>query len=202
MKKIVVGLTGATGMPVADRLVRVLLGLKQEVRLVMSENGTKVFEDEMGIDVSKNTPQMLFKHFKGSFFKGRLKVSDASDFCDAISSGSSLEDGMVIVPCSMSTVGAIASGITLNLIHRAASVCLKERRPLILATRESPMSPVHLKNLLYLSEIGVRIVPITLAFYHRPKSVEQMIDFSVGKILDQLGIPHELFARWKGCRSS
>jgi 4-hydroxy-3-polyprenylbenzoate decarboxylase len=104
---------------------------------------------------------------------------------------------MVVIPCSMSTVGAIANGVTMNLVHRAASVCIKEKRPLVLVPRESPLSPIHLKNLLYLSEIGVHIVPATTAFYHKPKTIEEMVDFTIGRVLDLVKIEHSLFKRWK-----
>jgi 4-hydroxy-3-polyprenylbenzoate decarboxylase len=104
---------------------------------------------------------------------------------------------MVIVPCSMSTAGAIAHGITLNLIHRAASVSIKEKRPLIVVPRESPMSAIHLRNLLTLSEAGAYVVPATTAFYHKPKTVEEMVDFTLGRVLDILKIKHKLFTRWR-----
>ena len=124
-------------------------------------------------------------------------IDPADDFAARLSSGSSSIDAMVVAPCSMSTVGAIANGITLNLIHRAASVSIKEKRPLILVPRESPLSPIHLKNLLYLSEVGAHIVPATTAFYHKPKTVEEMVDFTVGRVLDLLKIEHKLFKRWR-----
>jgi 4-hydroxy-3-polyprenylbenzoate decarboxylase len=104
---------------------------------------------------------------------------------------------MVIAPCSMSTVGSIASGVTMNLIHRAASVSIKEKRPLVLVPRESPLSPIHLKNLLTLSEIGVHVVPATTAFYHKPKTVEALVDFTIGRVLDLLKIENNLFKRWR-----
>ncbi len=197
MKKIIVGISGASGAVLGQRLVRFLLEYGHEVHAVLSSGGTAVFKEELGIDLGQN-----FKEVRGNFlkqYKGhrRLEVASADDFAAKISSGSSGIDAMVIAPCSMSTVGAIANGITLNLIHRAASVSIKERRPLVLVPRESPLSPIHLRNLLRLSEIGVHIVPATTAFYHRPKTVEAMVDFTIGRVLDLLKIEHKLFNRWR-----
>ncbi|MBI3315949.1 MAG: UbiX family flavin prenyltransferase, partial [Candidatus Omnitrophica bacterium] len=136
----------------------------------------------------------FLKHYKNP---KRLFVAAADDFAARISSGSAPVDAMVIAPCSMSTVGAIAHGVTLNLIHRAASVSIKEKRALILVPRESPLSPIHLKNLLALSEIGVHIVPATTAFYHKPKTALEIVDFTVGRVLDLLKVEHRLFKRWR-----
>lgn len=191
MKKIIVGITGASGAMIGERLVRALLDLGHEVHAVISPSGAEVFREELGI-------KALREHFSSK----KLFVAAADDFSAKISSGSAKIDAMVIAPCSMSTVGAVANGITLNLIHRAASVSIKEKRPLILVPRESPLSPIHLKNLLYLSEIGVHIVPATTAFYHRPKTVEAMVDFTVGRVLDLLKIEHKLFKRWRESASA
>ena len=187
MKKIIVGITGASGAMLGERFVKFLLGAGHEVHAVLSASGQTVFKEELGIKDFK-------KHFGAS---KNLHVASAQDFAAKISSGSSKIDAMVIIPCSLSTVGAIANGITMNLIHRAASVSIKEKRPLILVPRESPLSPIHLKNLLYLSEIGVHIVPATTAFYHKPKTIEDMVDFTVGRVLDLLKIEHQLFKRWR-----
>ena len=169
-----------------ERLVRFLLAAGHEVHAVISASGKVILREELGI-------KDFARHFRGF----RLHVAEAEDFAAKISSGSSEIDAMVVIPCSMSTVGAIAHGVTLHLIHRAASVSIKEKRPLILVPRESPLSPIHLKNLLYLSEIGVHIVPATTAFYHKPKTVEEMVDFTVGRVLDLLKIDHHLFRRWR-----
>lgn len=196
MKKIIVGITGASGALLGERLVRFLLKAGHEVHVVISPSGVRVFKEEIGVvlgqtyvDIKKN----FSKHYQNH---KRLFVAPADDFATKVSSGSAKIDAMVIAPCSMSTVGVIAHGITLNLIHRAASVSVKEKRPLILVPRESPLSPIHLKNLLTLSEIGVHIVPATTAFYHKPKTVEEMVDFTIGRVLDLLKIEHKLFKRW------
>ncbi len=191
------GITGASGALLGERLVRFLLKDGHEVHAVISSSGATVFEEEMGVVLGRTHEEIrknLLKHYGNS---KRLFVAPADDFAAKVSSGSSRIDAMVIVPCSMSTVGSIANGITMNLIHRAASVSIKERRPLILVPRESPLSPIHLKNLLVLSEIGVHIVPATTAFYHKPKTVEALVDFTIGRVLDLLKIEHHLFKRWR-----
>ena len=196
-KKIIVGISGASGAIIGERLVRALLSGGHEVHAVISPSGVEVFAEELGIFLGKSHGEVaknFSKHYKNP---KKLFVAAASDFAAKVSSGSASIDAMVIAPCSMSTVGSIAHGVTMNLIHRAASVSIKEKRPLILVPRESPLSPIHLKNLLYLSEIGVHIVPATTAFYHKPKSVEEMVDFTVGRVLDLLKIEHKLFKRWR-----
>ena len=187
MKKIIVGITGASGAIIGERLVRFLLSAGHEVHAVISPSGEAVFKEELGIKNFKS-------HFAG---EKKLFVSAADDFAAKVSSGSASIDAMVVAPCSMSTVAAIAHGITMNLIHRAASVSIKEKRTLILVPRESPLSPIHLKNLLYLSELGVHIVPATTAFYHKPKTVEELVDFTIGRVMDLLKIEHHLFKRWR-----
>ncbi len=197
MKKIIVGITGASGAILGERFVRHLLAAGEEAHVVLSDSAVDVFSEELGIELGdkfKKIEKNFLKHYKNS---KKLFLYPASDFAAKVSSGSAKMDAMVIVPCSLSSVGAIANGITLNLIHRAASVCVKEKRPLILVPRESPLSPIHLKNLLYLSEIGVHIVPATTAFYHKPKSVEEMVDFTLGRVLDLLKVEHRLFKRWR-----
>lgn len=195
--KIIVGISGASGAVLGQRLIRFLLEYGHEVDAVLSVAGATVFKEELGVDLGSG-----FKEIRKNFLKiyknsPHLSFAPADDFAAKISSGSANIDAMVIAPCSMSTVGAITSGITMNLIHRAASVSLKEKRPLILVPRESPLSPIHLRNLLRLSEIGVHIVPATTAFYHQPKTVEEMVDFTVGRVLDLLKIEHRLFKRWR-----
>jgi 4-hydroxy-3-polyprenylbenzoate decarboxylase len=197
MKKIIVGISGASGAILAERFVRFLLQAGHQVHAIVSPSGAVVFEEELGVALGSDQSQIL-KNFH-SHFGGHenLLVAPADDFADRVSSGSAKIDAMVVIPCSMSTVGAIAHGLTMNLIHRAAGVSIKEKRPLVLVPRESPLSPIHLKNLLYLSEIGVHIAPATTAFYHHPKTIEEMADFTVGRVLDLLKIEHALFKRWK-----
>ncbi len=197
MKRVIVGITGASGAILGERLVRFLLEGGHEVHAVVSGSGAAVFAEELGIKLGK-TPTEVVKNFSAHYGRNKkLFVSPADDFSAKVSSGSSSIDAMVIAPCSMSTVGAIANGVTMNLIHRAASVSIKEKRPLVLVPRESPLSPIHLKNLLYLSEIGVHVVPATTAFYHKPKTVEELVDFTIGRVLDLLKIDNNLFQRWR-----
>ena len=196
MKKIIVGITGASGAILGERLVRFLLEGGHEVHAIISPSGAAVFEEECGIPLGEpgDVPKNFLKHYGK---KGKLFASRADDFGARVSSGSAKIDAMVIAPCSLSTAAAIAHGLTLNLIHRAAGVSIKEKRPLVLVPRESPLSPIHLRNLLTLSEIGVHIVPATTAFYHKPKTVEEIVDFTIGRVLDLLKIEHKLFKRWK-----
>lgn len=198
MKRIIVGVTGASGAILGERFIRHLLGAGHEVHAVVSASGASVFREELGIDLAGGFSALQKKFTKHYGNSPRLRVAPADDFGAKISSGSAAIDAMVIVPCSLSTAAAIAHGVTLNLIHRAAGVSIKEKRPLILVPRESPLSPIHLRNLLALSEIGVHVVPATTAFYHKPKSIEEMVDFTLGRVLDLLKIKHRLFKRWDG----
>ena len=157
-----------------------------------------VLHEELGLAWS-GAPEEIEPRVRDYFrgHRGILSLFHEENFLAPMASGSVPVDAMVIVPCSMSTAGAIAHGITLNLIHRAASVSIKEKRPLIVVPRESPMSAIHLRNLLTLSEVGVHVVPATTAFYHKPKTVEEMVDFTLGRVLDILKIKHKLFTRWR-----
>ncbi len=188
MKRIIVGISGASGAVLGVRVVEEILRAGHAAHVIVSDNARDVLKEECGISD-------LGKHWARA--QG-LEFARPTDFADECSSGSARFDAMVIVPCSMSTAGAIAHGITLHLIHRAASVFLKERRPLVLVPRESPLSVIHLKNLLTLAECGAHIVPATTAFYHKPKTALELVDFTVARVLDLLKIEHKLFRRWKG----
>ena len=197
MKKIIVGITGASGAILGERLVRFLLKDGHQVHVIISPSGVAVFGEELGVHLGENHREIRKNFLKHYSDPKNLHVAPAEDFAARISSGSSEIDAMVIAPCSMSTAGAVAHGITLNLIHRAASVSIKEKRTLLVVPRESPMSAIHLRNLLTLSELGVHVVPATTAFYHKPKTVEEMVDFTLGRVLDILKIKHKLFTRWR-----
>ena len=197
MKKIIVGVTGASGAILGERFVRFLVEAGHEVDVILSPPAVEVMAEEREVFLGRTHAEIKANYLKLFGNPKNLNVAPADDFADRVSSGSSKIDAMVVIPCSLSTVASIAHGITMNLIHRAASVSIKEKRPLILVPRESPLSPIHLKNLLYLSEIGVHIVPATTAFYHKPKTVEEMVDFTVGRVLDLLKIEHHLFKRWR-----
>lgn len=202
MKRIVLAITGSSGAPIGLRLLETLLKNDEiELSLVLSDNARLTSRLEAGMDFGEDlreTEEAVRRRFGAS---DRLSVYDASDMAARISSGSHQTTGMIVAPCSMSTLAAIASGVTINLVHRAASVMLKEKRPLVLVPRESPLSPIHLKGMLELSQIGVHIVPATLAFYNNPTSIQELIDFTCARTLDLLGIAHGLSKRWEGERS-
>jgi len=196
-KKIIVGITGASGAILGERLVKALLDTGNEVHAIISPSGVTVFGEEMGIGLGRTHADIRKNFLKHYGNPKKLDVAPADDFAAKVSSGSSSIDAMVVAPCSMSTAACIATGVNMNLIHRAASVSLKERRTLILVPRESPLSTIHLENLLKLSQVGAFIVPATTAFYHNPKNVNEMVDFTVGRVLDILKIKHKLFKRWR-----
>lgn len=189
---ILVAITGASGSIYGLRLLEELLKAGHQVTLVASASGRKVCRFETGVELAD-----------ADTLKARWAVPDANlilrgahDLWAPEASGSAAPEAMVIAPCSMGTLGRIAAGISGTLIERAADVMLKERRPLLLLPRETPFSSIHLKNLLTLSQAGARIVPAMPAFYQQPATIEDLVDFLVGKLLDQLGINHSLFRRW------
>ena len=195
-KRIFVALTGASGSMYGLRLVEQLCLNGVEVTFTASCSGTLVCREETGLDLSgdlEKATERLYAHLEVD--TGLEMVHPDDLFCQA-ASGSAAPDAMVVVPCSMGTLARIASGISGNLIERCADVMLKERRPLLLVPRETPLSEIHLENMLRLSRTGARIIPAMPAFYHKPESVIELVDFVVGKVLDQLGIEHELFKRW------
>jgi len=195
-KRIFVALSGASGAVYGLRLVEQLCLNGIDVTFTASCSGTLVCREETGLDLSGDltkATQRLYSHLE--IDSGLEMVHPDDLFCPA-ASGSAAPEAMVVVPCSMGTLARIACGISGNLIERCADVMLKERRPLLLVPRETPLSEIHLENMLKLSRTGARIIPAMPAFYHKPDSVIEMVDFVVGKILDQLGIEHELFKRW------
>ncbi len=196
MKQIVVAITGASGSIYGLRLVEELLKADSRVALLLTRAGLEVLRYETGLEWEGSTSarkQLMRDYFGGS---SRLDHYDVEDLFAPVASGSSAPAAMAIVPCSMGTAGRIAAGTGGNLVERAADVVLKERRELVLVPRETPFNQIHLENLLRLSRAGARIVPAMPAFYHRPKKIEDLVDFVVGKILDTLKIEHQLFQRW------
>ncbi len=167
--------------------------------MLISEAGKLLLEHELGIRVVGDESQIhtiMVQQLLGKPDYAGLTYYPTQNLGAGISSGSVRTDGMIIVPCSMGTLGRIACGNSGNLIERAADVTLKERRPLVIAPRETPMSQIHLANMLKLARIGAHIVPCMPAFYHHPKSIEDMVDFMAGRILDALGIDHQVYTRW------
>jgi 4-hydroxy-3-polyprenylbenzoate decarboxylase len=196
MKQIVVAVTGASGSIYGLRLTEELLRVDCRVTLLLSKAGLDVLRYETGLEwegTISARKQLMRDYFGGS---KRLEHYDEKDLFAPIASGSSAPDAVVVAPCSMGTAGRIAAGMSENLIERVADVALKERRDLILVPRETPLNQIHLENLLALCRAGAHILPAMPAFYHRPKKVEELVDFVVGKILDGLGIRHKLFQRW------
>ncbi|HYB92539.1 MAG TPA: UbiX family flavin prenyltransferase [archaeon] len=182
--RVVVGITGASGIVYGVRLLEVLKAKGIETHLVLSNNAEKIAKNEL--DLTRKQIERLANYSYG-----------LDDLESPISSGSFLVDAVIIVPCSMKTLAAIANGYADNLISRSADCALKEGKPLILVIRETPLNVIHLRNLMTAAECGAIILPAMPAFYHKPKSVNDVVDFVVGKILDRVGIKHNLYKRWK-----
>ena len=191
---LVVAMTGASGSPYGVRLLDVLLRAGRTVHLVVSPAATQVMERELGvtIDLARFDPTLLLKKVDVS----NLHYHHYRDFSAGIASGSFLTAGMAVCPCSMGTLSAVARGASENLIHRAADVHLKERRKLILVPRETPLGLIQLRNLTAVAEAGAVVLPAMPAFYTLPKTVDDMVDFVVGRVCDQFGVEHKLFPRW------
>jgi 4-hydroxy-3-polyprenylbenzoate decarboxylase len=193
---IFVALTGASGSMYGLRLLEQLCLNGFKVTFTASCSGSMVCCEETGLDLSgdlEKAAQRLHAHLE---IKSGIRMVHPDDLFCAAASGSSAPDAMIVCPCSMGTLARIAAGISGNLIERSADVMLKERRPLLLIPRETPLSEIHLENMLKLSRAGARIIPAMPAFYSRPESVLDLVDFVVGKVLDQLGIENDLYKRW------
>jgi 4-hydroxy-3-polyprenylbenzoate decarboxylase len=195
---IVFAITGASGAPYAARLLEVLLDSRAVIHVTISPAAVQVFESELGVRLDLRNPSLaaLLRERAARLPLENVRYHHFQDFRAGIASGSFLTRGMVICPCSMGTVAAIAHGTSQNLIHRAADVHLKERRKLILVPRETPLGLVQLRNLTACAEAGAVVLPAMPAFYTRPASIGDMIDFVVGRVCDQLGVEHALFPRW------
>lgn len=189
MSKYIVGITGASGSIYGIRLIEELLEKGNEVHIILTNSGKQVTHFETGYDMDR-----LLRHFKE--FENNIKFHSIEDLFAPTASGSFKTDGMIIIPCSMSTLGEIANGVSKNLLGRSADVCLKERRKLIIVPRETPFNSIHLRNMLNLSEAGALILPAMPGFYHKPDSLMDAIDFVVGKVLDSLDIENNLFKKW------
>ncbi|MBX6315982.1 MAG: UbiX family flavin prenyltransferase [Isosphaeraceae bacterium] len=190
---LVLAMTGASGAPYAVRLLRVLARSGRTVHLTISPSAALVLREESGLSVALDRfdPAAF-----GDLGPGRVVYHRLDDFSAGIASGSFPTGGMVVAPCSMSTLASIAHGITSNLITRAADVHLKERRKLILVPRETPLSLIHLENMLTATRAGAVVLPAMPGWYHQPRSLDDLIDFVVGRICDQLGLPNDLVQRW------
>jgi 4-hydroxy-3-polyprenylbenzoate decarboxylase len=191
--RVFLGITGASGAPYAARLLEALAGAGCEVGVCASRAGIEVLATELYGDARLSSDETLARLTEP--VREAVTLYDERDWHAPYASGSAKVDGYVICPCSMGTLGTIASGAMSNLIHRAASVALKEERRLIVCPRETPLSQIHLRNMLELKQAGATILFLAPGFYHGAETVDQLVDFVVSRCLDQLGIEHET-ARW------
>lgn len=195
--RIIVAMTGASGQLYALRLLNKLSEAETEIALVLSEPACVSLAAESGIKLNAHSPDLTKLLGDDVTALGRVRYFSPRQIGAPIASGSYQHDGMVVIPCSMGTLGRIAHGTSDDLIARAADVTLKERRKLILVARETPLSLIHLKNMQAVTEAGALVLPACPHFYHRPDSVEAVLDTVVDRILDQLGVRHET-ERWGG----
>jgi 4-hydroxy-3-polyprenylbenzoate decarboxylase len=196
---VVLAISGASGQPLAERALQLLLAGGHSVDLVISRGAITVWQAEQGLQVPADpSAQEHFWRQRSGEQGGVLRCHRWNDQAATIASGSHRTQGMVILPASMGTVGRIAAGVALDLIERAADVHLKEARPLVIAPRELPWNLVHLRNLTALAEAGARIAPPVPAWYHRPTNLEEMVDFLVIRVFDSLGIDLGELRRWQG----
>jgi 4-hydroxy-3-polyprenylbenzoate decarboxylase len=200
-KRIIVGMTGASGALYAGRLLRALLSGGHSVHLVLSRYGRYLLVEELGFAPDEESvPEFLARLYGEEVTAGELCEYGIGDLTCILASGSVRVDGMVVVPCSMKTLAGIAHGLASNLIERAADVALKERRPLVLVPRETPLNLIHLRNMTAAAEAGALLVPAMPAFYQKPATFDDLGDFITGRICDLLGIENRLFPRWSGAR--
>ena len=197
LNTVTLALSGASGMAYGLRLLECLIQAELQVYLLVSQAAHIVAKQELGVTLPARASDLEKQLSSGMNARdGQLRVFGREDWSAPVASGSNPADAMVVCPCSMGTLAAIAHGLSDNLIERAADVMLKESRKLILVPRETPFSTLHLENMLTLSRMNAVILPANPGFYHRPQSIEGVVDFIVARILDQLGIGHTLMARW------
>lgn len=195
MKRYILAISGASGSVFGIRLLEHLIK-RSEVHLIISSQSFSIISHETGIDWSAATDTQKEKKIRAYLQSRRVYYHNELNLASPLSSGSFFTNGMFVVPCSMKTLSGIAHGYANNLTERAADVTIKEGRPLLLSPREMPFSALHLENMLKLARLGVTIAPPVPAFYHNPESLDDMVDFVVGKIMDSFGIKHTLFKRW------
>ncbi|MBC7998157.1 MAG: UbiX family flavin prenyltransferase [Leptolyngbya sp.] len=192
----VVAITGASGSIYGLRLVQYLLSEGQPIELLVSRAALMVMKEENDLVFGENLKDELLDHLKLSK-DVPLTLHQLTNYGASVASGSYKTRGMAIVPCSLGTLGALSAGLTENLIHRAAAVCLKERRPLMIVVREMPFGHIQLKNMLALSEAGAIVSCASPGYYHKPQTIQDQVDFVVGRVLDQFDFDNQLFKRWK-----
>jgi 4-hydroxy-3-polyprenylbenzoate decarboxylase len=190
---LVVAITGASGAPYALKLLQSLIAAERSMWLIVSEHGTRRLSTETDI---ADVPSMRSR-FGAKTWDRLVTVFDDGDRGASPASGSARSTGMVICPCSMGTLSAIATGSSRSLVERAADVALKERRKLVLVTRETPLSEIHLRNMLQVTRAGAVVLPASPGFYHRPTEIDDLVSFVVARVLDQIGVEHDLARRWR-----
>jgi len=199
MRHVALGITGASGALYAVRTLAALLAQGCTVELVVSDYGRRLLRDELGPDAALDRLVPYLRSRYGDVVgEGRLIVHSNKDLGASIASGSQDCEALIVVPCSMKTLAGIAHGLSRNLIERAADVMLKERRPLVIVPRETPLSLPQIRNLLLCAEAGAIVVPAMPAFYQQPATLDDLADFMAGKVLSVLGIPHALYPAWTG----
>jgi 4-hydroxy-3-polyprenylbenzoate decarboxylase len=197
MSTYTVAISGASGAPYAHRVLQALITGGHNVYLSISGDGLSILNDETALKLKGSDTDIQYaleKQFEAK--EGQITYYDENYMYAPIASGSVKVDAMAVIPCSMKTLASIANGFASNLIERAADVMIKEKRKLILVPRETPLSAIHLKNMLTLAELGCHIVPAMPAFYHHPKRVSDMVDFIAGRVLDSMGVENDLAPRW------
>ncbi len=196
-KIITVALTGASGLAYGLRLIECLVDAGQQVQVLASQAAQVVAAQELNFTLPGRAAELeSWLHDRYPASRGLLRAFGREDWFAPMASGSGAGDAMVVCPCSMGTLAAIAQGLSDNLIERAADVAIKENRKLILVPRETPFSALHLENMLKLARLGAVILPANPGFYHQPQHIQDLVDFIVARILDQLAVPHQLIPRW------
>jgi 4-hydroxy-3-polyprenylbenzoate decarboxylase len=198
--ELTVAITGASGTIYAHRTLQLLAasGVVETINLIMSGTAATVAQVELGVNLKDPNADKINDWLGLEKDSKLIRFWRLDNLAAKPSSGSNKQAGMIIVPCSMATIGAIASGAGTNLIHRAADVCLKERRKLVVVPRETPYNAIHLENMLKLSRAGAQILPASPGFYHRPNTIEELVEHLCFRILDQFDIPHSKRSQWTG----
>ncbi len=193
MLRLVVGVTGASGAVYAVRFLRAIAPKCERIDVILSGNGQAVAATELGLRLTRPLRSIDYLGEE----HGCIRFQDKNDFYTPPASGSYVHQGMVIIPCSVGTLGRIASGVSDDLMCRAADVCLKEKRPLILVVRETPFNLIHLRNMTTLAESGATILPAVPAFYHNPQTVEDLVDTVVARVIQNLGVEQSIVGAWQ-----
>ncbi|MBT4513547.1 MAG: UbiX family flavin prenyltransferase [Chloroflexi bacterium] len=201
MANYVVGISGGSGAPYTKRVIEGLVQAGHDAKLVITDAGRRVFEIELGISLTGNPASdttTLNESLDLGSGAGSVELFEQSNVAATIASGSYECAGMVVLPCSMGTLARIATGVSSNLLERAADVAIKERRTLILVPRETPLSLIHLRNMTAVTEAGAIVMPAMPGFYHHPEKVQDLVDMIAGRVLDKLGVDSTLLRRWRG----